>query len=142
MNVNTEISVDMTGRHSKQSECIQMASTLEEDRELSPTEWIAGGRAGRGCLNSWVTQKMTVNMMSKVNRTVVIPAFVYDTDTLKMDKAQREVKLEVAYIRMLRWMCGDTQLDRMINEIIRDTTKVGEIPKKVQEMILKWHVCV
>ena len=40
---------------------------------------------------------------------------------------------------MLRWMSGVTKLDRIRNEIIRGTTKVGEIAKKVQESRLKWY---
>ena len=39
---------------------------------------------------------------------------------------------------MLRWMSGVTKLDRIRNERIRGTTKVGEISKKVQESRLKW----
>ena len=40
---------------------------------------------------------------------------------------------------MLRWMGGVTKLDRIRNERIRGTTKVGEIAKKVQESRLKWY---
>ena len=36
-------------------------------------------------------------------------------------------------------MSGVTKLDRIRNEIIRGTTKVGEISKKVQESRLKWY---
>ena len=36
-------------------------------------------------------------------------------------------------------MCGVTKLDKIRNERIRGTTKVGEITKKVQERRLKWH---
>ena len=42
-------------------------------------------------------------------------------------------------MRMLRWMCGVTKLDKIRNERIRGTTKVGEIKKKVQERRLKWY---
>ena len=35
-------------------------------------------------------------------------------------------------------MCGVTKLDKIRNERIRETTKVGEIAKKVQERRLKW----
>ena len=42
-------------------------------------------------------------------------------------------------MRMLRWMCGVTKLDKIRNEIIRGTTKVGEITKKVQQRRLKWY---
>ena len=38
-------------------------------------------------------------------------------------------------MRMLRWMCGVTKLDKIRNERIRGKTKVGEITKKVQERI-------
>ena len=48
-----------------------------------------------------------------------------------------EKKLDVAEMRMLRWMSGVTKLDRIRNERIRGTTKVGEISKKVQESRLK-----
>ncbi len=47
--------------------------------------------------------------------------------------------LEVAEMRMLRWMCRVTKLDMIRNERIRGTTKVGEIAKKVQERRLKWY---
>ena len=46
---------------------------------------------------------------------------------------RRYSAVEVAEIRMLRWMCGVTELDNIRNERIRVTTKVGEIAKKVQE---------
>ncbi|KAI5748064.1 hypothetical protein M8J77_021517 [Diaphorina citri] len=36
-------------------------------------------------------------------------------------------------MRMLRWSCGVTRLDRMRNEIIRSKIKVTEISKKIQE---------
>ena len=42
-------------------------------------------------------------------------------------------KMEVAEMKMLRWMCGVTRLDKIRNEKIRGSTKVGDISKKVQE---------
>ena len=62
---------------------------------------------------------------------------MYGAGTWALKKAQ-ENKLEVAEMRMLRWMCGVTKLDKIRNERIRGTTKVGEITKKVQERRLKW----
>ena len=55
-----------------------------------------------------------------------------------MTKAQDKT-LYVAEKRMLGWMIGVTKLDRIRNEIIRGTTKVGEISTKVQESRLKWY---
>ena len=74
----------------------------------------------------------------KVYRTVVRSALMYGAETWALKTAQAN-KLEVAEIRMLRWMCGVTKLDKIRNERIRGTTKVGEITKKVQEMRFKWH---
>ena len=54
-------------------------------------------------------------------------------------KKAHEKKLDVAEMRMLRWMSGVTKMDRIRNERIRGTTKVGEISKKVQESRLKWY---
>ena len=71
-------------------------------------------------------------------KTVVRPAMMYGAETWAVKKAQ-EKKLDVAEMRMLRWMSGVTKLDRIRNERIRGTTKVGEISKKVQESRLKWY---
>ena len=51
----------------------------------------------------------------------------------------RDVKMDVAEMRMLRWMSGVTKMDRIRNERIRGTTKVRKISKKVQESRLKWY---
>ena len=63
---------------------------------------------------------------------------MYGAETWAVKKAQ-EKKLDVAEMRMLRWMSGVTKLDIIRNERIRGTTKVGEISKKVQESRLKWY---
>ena len=42
-------------------------------------------------------------------------------------------------MKMLRWMCSVTRLDKIRNEKIRGTTKVGEISMKVQERRMRWY---
>ena len=81
---------------------------------------------------------MNMKIKGKVYRTVVRPTLMYGAETWVLKKAQ-EKKLDVAEIRMLRWMCGVTKLDKIRNETIRGTTKVGEITKKVLERRLKWY---
>ena len=54
---------------------------------------------------------------------------MYGAETWAVKKAQE--KLDVAEMRMLRWMSGVTKLDRIRNERIRGTTNVGEMSKKV-----------
>ena len=55
---------------------------------------------------------------------------MYGTEMWAVKKAQ-EKKLDSAEMRMFRWMSRVTKLDRIRNERIRGTTKVGEIFKKV-----------
>ena len=41
-------------------------------------------------------------------------------------------------MRMLRWMCGATNKDKIRNEYIRETTRVAQAFKKIREKLLKW----
>ena len=90
--------------------------------------------------NVWsvVRQENEREDQGKLYRTVVRPALMYGAETWALKKAQ-EKKLEVAQMRMLRWMCGVTKRDKIRKEIIRGTTNTGEITKKVQERRLKWY---
>ena len=74
---------------------------------------------------------MKVKSKGKVYKTIVRPAMVYGAETWAVKKAH-EKKMEVAEMKMLRWMCGVTRLDKIRNEKIRGSAKVGEISKKVQ----------
>ena len=83
-----------------------------------------------------VSGSVSSRVKGKVYTTVVRPAMTYEPETWAAKKAQ-EKKLDVAERRMLRWMCGVTRMDRVRNERIRGTTKVGEISKKMQNRTLK-----
>ena len=83
-------------------------------------------------------RRISLRVKGKVYKTVVKPAMMYGAESWAVKKAQ-EKKLDVAEMMMLRWMSGVTKLDRIRNERIRGTTKVGEISKKVQESRLKWY---
>ena len=84
-------------------------------------------------------RRISLRVKGKVYlKTVVRPAMMYGAETWAVKKAQ-EKKLDVAEMRMLRWMSGVTKLDRIRNERIRGTTKVGEISKKVQESRIVHH---
>ena len=83
-------------------------------------------------------RRISLRVKGKVYKTVVRPAMMYGAETWAVKKAQ-ERKLDVAEMRMLRWMSGVTKLDRIRNERIRGAAKVGEISKKVRESRLKWY---
>jgi len=63
---------------------------------------------------------------------------LYSAETWGLKRAQ-EKRIYVAEMKMLRFACGVTKLDRIRNERIRGTIKVKEISKKVQERRLQWY---
>ena len=85
-----------------------------------------------------VRPKNKFESQGKVYKTVVRPAMMYGAETSAVKKAQ-ETKLDVAELTMLRWISRVTKLDRITNERIKGTAKVGEISKKVLECRLKWY---
>ena len=80
---------------------------------------------------------MNVMLKGQVYKTVVRPAMTYSSETWPM-KRSLEKKMNVAEMRMLRWMTGVTRTDRIRNEYVKGTTKVAEVSRKVQERRLHW----
>ena len=78
-------------------------------------------------------RRISLRVKGKVYKTVVRPAMMCSAETWAVKKAQ-EKKLDVAEMRMLRWMSGVTKLDRIMNERIRGTMKVGEYPRKCRRV--------
>ena len=76
-------------------------------------------------------RRISLRVKGKVYKTVVRPAMMYGAETWAVKKAQ-EKKLDVAEMRMLRWMSGVTKMDRIRNERNK-RTKVRDISRKVQE---------
>ena len=67
-------------------------------------------------------KRISARLKGKVYKIVVRPALLCSSETWPMKRAQ-EKKMEVAKMRMLRWMCGATRLDRIKNDYIRGTVK-------------------
>ncbi|XP_070014490.1 uncharacterized protein [Nicotiana sylvestris] len=47
-------------------------------------------------------------------------------------------KIKVAEMRMLRWMCGHTRLDKIRNEDIRERVSVAPVDDKMREARFRW----
>ena len=62
---------------------------------------------------------------------------LYGSECLAL-KGQQEKKVGVTEMRMLRWMCGYTRLDRMKNDYIRTDIGVAPIEAKMVENRLRW----
>ena len=111
-----------------------LGSMLAEDgeRRNSPKQCRAGRETRRQCMKCCATEQMNVKIKRKVYTTLARPALVYGTERWALIKAL-EKKVEVAGMRMLRWIWGITKLDQIRNERIRGTTNVVEISMKIQE---------
>ena len=119
-----------------------LVATLGEngdlDTEMTHIDIQLGWKNWKRISGILCDRRISFRFKGKVYKTVVRLAMMYGAETWAMKKAQ-EKKLDVAEMRMLRWMSGVTKLDRIRNERIRGTTTVGEISKKVQENRLKWY---
>ena len=98
----------------------------------------AGWGNWKKCSGVLCDKKMPMKLKSKVHRTIVRPAMIYGSETWSTTKKE-EKRLDVNEMRMLRWTCGVTKLDRIANRYIRGTMKVSEVSGKIKERRLAWY---
>ena len=67
---------------------------------------------------------MPMKLKNKIHRTIVRPAMIYGSETWPIMKRE-EKRLDVNEMRMLRWTCGVTKSDRIVNRHIRGTMKLA-----------------
>ena len=106
-----------------------LGSTLAEDGELDAevTHRVQSGRKNWKIVSGVLCdRRMNVKIWRKVYRTVVRPELMYGAETWALTKAQGN-KLDVAEMRMLRWMCGVTKQDKIRNERVRGTTSAADM---------------
>jgi len=82
-------------------------------------------------------KRVPLGLKGKVYRMLVRPAVLYGSECWHLKKTQVQ-RLMVAEMRMIRWMCGFTRIDRIRNEVIRDLAKVAPIKDKMRETRLRW----
>jgi len=77
-------------------------------------------------------KRMPVGLKGKAYRMVIRPAVLYGAKCWPIKKAHVQ-KLMVAEMRMIRWICGYTRMDKISNGVIRDLIKVAAIEVKMRE---------
>ena len=77
-------------------------------------------------------RRMTVKQKGMVYKPVVRPGMLYGAETWATTRGQ-EARLEVNEMRMQIWMCGVTRRDKIRNEHIRGTTRVGKSARKLHK---------
>ena len=117
-----------------------LGSTLSadgsEDKEITGRNQV-GWKSWRDVSGELCARKLPVKLKGKVYKTMVRPAMTYWVEAVPGKKINKR-RMEVAKMRMLRWMCGMTMEDKISNARIRGTVKVGEV-SKIQEGRLIWY---
>ncbi|XP_070008390.1 uncharacterized protein [Nicotiana sylvestris] len=70
-------------------------------------------------------------------RAVIRPAMLYGAECWPVKNSHIQ-KMKVAEMRMLRWMCGHTRLDKIRNEDIRKRVGVTPVDDNLREARLRW----
>ena len=78
---------------------------------------------------------MPLSLKGKFYRTAVRPSLLYGTECWAIKK-QHTHKISVAEMRILRWMCGKTRMDKVRNEDIRSLVGVAPVEDKMRENCL------
>ena len=82
-------------------------------------------------------RKVPNKVKEKFYRTAIRPTMLYGSECWAV-KGQHEHKMEVAEMRMLRWICGHTRKDRIRNTRIGEQVGVACIEEKMVESRLRW----
>ncbi|KAD6796640.1 hypothetical protein E3N88_07536 [Mikania micrantha] len=97
----------------------------------------AGWKKWRVATTILCDKRFPEKLKGKFYRVAVRPAMMYGSDCWPIKKTHAR-KLESAEMRMLRWMCGHTRLDRIRNKAIRERLEIACISDKVREGRLRW----
>ncbi|XP_022042255.1 uncharacterized protein LOC110944920 [Helianthus annuus] len=82
-------------------------------------------------------RRFPTKLKGKFYRVAIRPAMLYGTDYWAIKEVQA-CKMEVAEMRMLRWMCGHTRLDRIRNDVFKKRLEVASISDKIKDRRLRW----
>ena len=82
-------------------------------------------------------KKIPPKLKGKFYRLVVRPTLLYGAECWPIKNAHDQ-KIHVAEMRMLRWMCGHSRIDKVRNESIREKLEVASVAEKMREARLRW----
>ncbi|XP_070014323.1 uncharacterized protein [Nicotiana sylvestris] len=117
-----------------------LGSVIQGNREIdeNDTHYIGVGwmkwRLVSGVL---CDKKVPPIFKSKFYRVVVRPAMLYGAEYWLVKNSYIQ-KMKVAEIRMLRWKCRHTRMDKIKNEDILEKVGVAPMDDKMQKVRFKW----
>nr|XP_009774571.1 PREDICTED: uncharacterized protein LOC104224587 [Nicotiana sylvestris] len=88
-------------------------------------------------LASGVLCDKNVPLRLKGDKVVVRPTMLYGAECWPL-KNPHVPKIKVAEMRILRWICEHTRLDKIRNDVIQDKVGVTHVEEKMLEARLRW----
>jgi len=82
-------------------------------------------------------KRIPLRLKGRVYRIIVRPTLLYGAKWWPIKKSQVQ-RMKVAEMGMIRWICNQTRLDKIINEVIRGKIGVACIEDKMGEVRLRW----
>ncbi|XP_070055490.1 uncharacterized protein [Nicotiana tomentosiformis] len=81
-------------------------------------------------------RKMPLKLKAKFYKAVVRPTILYCAECWPVKNSHIQ-KMKVAEMRMLRWMCEHTRLDKIMNKDIRVKVDIALMEDKMREIRLR-----
>ena len=138
--------ITLDGKEISSTDCFRyLGSIIQRNGELDEDvahRIKAGWTKWRGASGFLCDRGMPLKLKGKFYRTAIRPALMYGTECWAIKQGHSH-KMSVAEMRMLRWMCGHTRIDRVRNDDIRKKLGVAAIEDKLMESRLRWfgHIC-
>jgi hypothetical protein len=83
-------------------------------------------------------RRMPLKLKAKIYKTIIRPVVFYGSECWAT-KVSDERRLHLTEMRMLRWMCRVTRIDRIRYEYIRGSLKVAPVTEKMRSNRLAWY---
>jgi len=97
---------------------------------------LGWGQKWKNAFGVLCDKKIPVRLKERVYRMVVRPTLLYGAECWPIKKNQIQ-RLMVPEMRMIRWMCRYTRLDRVRNVMIRERVGVAPLEEKMRETRLR-----
>lgn len=123
------------------SEFRYLGSILQSDGDIDrevASRINAGWMKWRQVSGTTCDPRMPPKLKGKIYKTVIRPVVLYGSECWAT-KVADERRVHVAEMRMLRWMCGVTRMDKIRNEYIRGSLKVAPVTEKMRSGRLSWY---
>jgi hypothetical protein len=116
-----------------------LGSMLQKDGDIDDLSHRikAGWLKCRQASGALCDPRVPLKLKSKLYRTAIRPVMLYGAEYWPT-KRRHVQQLNVAEMRMLRWICGNTRRDRVRNDDIRDRLGVTPVEEKLVQHRLRW----